>query len=305
MPEPVGPAVSVIIVNYNAGGLLAESVGSALADPRVAQVLVSDNGSSDDSLAELRRRHPANPRLTVLENHRNLGFSRGNNVALGLARADYLLFLNPDCLLQPGTLDGMLDAMAARPQVGMAGCRIDNPDGSEQVSGRRSIPTPLSGLARFGYLDKLPLPAWLRPAQRVDLGSQPLPDRPIEVEAISGAFMLVRREALDQVGPLDEGYFLHCEDLDWFVRFRLAGWRILFVPNLAVVHYKGSCSTGHPVRVLWHKHSGMVRFFGKFQARDYPRPFAWLVVAAVWVRFALVALLTALRGLLSTRWRRG
>lgn len=295
------PSVGVIIVNYNAGGLLAQSVGGALDEARVSEVLVSDNGSSDDSIAELRRCHGGDPRLTVIENGANLGFSRGNNIALRQTQADYLLFLNPDCLLQPGTLDGMLEFIQGRPEVGMAGCRIDNPDGSEQASGRRSIPTPFSGLARFGHLDKLPLPRWLRPSRPVDLGNQPLPDQPQPVEAISGAFMLVRREALEQVGPLDEEYFLHCEDLDWFVRFRLAGWKIMFVPRYAVIHYKGSCSGRHPIRVLWHKHHGMVRFFRKFQFQDYPRPFAWLVVVAVWLRFALVAAITWVKGLLDRR----
>jgi GT2 family glycosyltransferase len=288
--------VSVIIVNYNAGALLEQSVGSALDDASVTGVIVSDNGSSDDSIAAIEAHFGDEPRLTVIENHANLGFSRGNNLALPHADGDYLLFLNPDCLLQPGTLAGVLEFMQAHPKVGMAGCRIDNPDGTEQASGRRTLPTPFSSFARFSYLDKLP-ERW-RPAQTVDLGSQTLPDGPIEVEAISGAFMLVRREALEQVGPLDEDYFLHCEDLDWFMRFRLADWAIWFVPDYAVIHYKGRCSRRHPVRVLWHKHHGMVRFFRKFQFQDYPKPLAWLVVAAVWTRFALAAAITWVRGLL-------
>jgi len=290
------PRVSVIIVNYNAGALLEQSVGSALDDAAVTGVIVSDNGSSDDSMATIVARFGDEPRLRLIENHANLGFSRGNNLALPHADGDYLLFLNPDCLLQPGTLAGMLAFMQAHPKVGMTGCRIDNPDGSEQASGRRTIPTPFSSFARFSYLDKLP-ERW-RPARSVDLGSQALPDGPIEVEAISGAFMLVRREALEQVGPLDEDYFLHCEDLDWFMRFRLAGWAIFFVPDYAVIHYKGSCSRRNPVRVLWHKHHGMVRFFRKFQFHDYPKPLAWLVVAAVWTRFALAAAVTWVRGLM-------
>ena len=292
-------SVSVIIVNYNAGPLLEQSVDSALDDAAVAEVIVSDNGSSDTSIATIEGRLSAEPRLTLIENHANLGFSRGNNIALPQAHAAYLLFLNPDCLLRPGTLAGMLEFMQAHPKVGMAGCRIDNPDGTEQASGRRTIPTPFSSFARFSYLDKL-LPRW-RPVQSVDLGSQPLPDGPIEVEAISGAFMLVRREALEQVGPLDEDYFLHCEDLDWFMRFRLADWAIWFVPDYAVIHYKGSCSRRNPVRVLWHKHHGMVRFFRKFQFQDYPKPLAWLVVAAVWTRFALAATVIWVKGLLQRK----
>ncbi len=106
---------------------------------------------------------------------------------------------------------------------------------------------------------------------------------------------MVRKVALDEVGPLDEGYFLHCEDLDWFVRFARAGWGIYLVPDAEVVHYKGACSLSRPVRVEWHKHRGMARFFRKFQFRDYPLPFSLLVLAGIWVHFGIAALLNGLR----------
>jgi len=287
--------VSVIIVNYNSGMLLGDVVASALLDQNVAQVLVSDNGSSDASIAALRQRFPAEARLQLIENGANLGFSRANNIALEQASAEWLLFLNPDCLLQAGTLDGMLAFMRDTPRAGMSGCRIDNPDGSEQASGRRSIPNLFNSFARFTRLDRLP---WLSGQKSVDLGNEPLPDGPQPVEAISGAFMLVRREALEQVGPLDEDYFLHCEDLDWFMRFTLAGWQIWFVPGYAVIHHKGTCSKANPIRVEWYKHSGMLRFFRKFQFDSHPRVLGWLVVVAIWARFALVAVLLWVKGLL-------
>jgi GT2 family glycosyltransferase len=108
------------------------------------------------------------------------------------------------------------------------------------------------------------------------------------VEAISGAFMLVRRRAMEDVGPMDEDYFLHCEDLDWFVRFRKAGWPIYLVPDASAVHYKGICSISRPMTVLWHKHKGMHRFFRKFQFRDYPLPLSLLVLLGIWLHFAAV-----------------
>jgi GT2 family glycosyltransferase len=101
--------------------------------------------------------------------------------------------------------------------------------------------------------------------------------------------MFVRREALEKVGPLDEGYFLHCEDLDWCERFRRGGWKVLFVPDTTVVHDKGASSRGRPVRVLWHLHRGMVRYYRKFFRDEYPRPLFWLVLGAVWLRFGLLA----------------
>ena len=109
------------------------------------------------------------------------------------------------------------------------------------------------------------------------------------MDAISGAFMMVRREALDAVGPLDEAYFMHCEDLDWCMRFRQSGRRVLFVPTASAVHHKGASSRARPVRVLWHMHRGMVRYYRKFFRREYPGPFMWLVVAGVAVRFSALA----------------
>jgi GT2 family glycosyltransferase len=287
------PELSVIIVNFNAGDLLAECVGAVLASPVRSQVLVSDNGSTDGSLRLVRARFGADPRLTLVENGENLGFAAGNNRVLGRAEAPYLLFLNPDCIVGPETLARMLAFMESNPDAGMAGCIIRNPDGTEQVASRRVIPDPWIGLVRVLHLDRL----WPRLTQgrRLNLTGQPVPDRPVQVEAISGSFMLVRRAALGEVGPLDEGYFLHCEDLDWFVRFARAGWGIYLVPDAEVVHHKGACSTGRPLRVEWHKHRGMARFFRKFQFRDHSLPFALLVLVGIWAHFVVSGGVNGLR----------
>jgi GT2 family glycosyltransferase len=120
------------------------------------------------------------------------------------------------------------------------------------------------------------------------LHKQPLPLEPIEVEAISGALMLICRVALDDVGLWDEAYFLHCEDLDWCMRFRQKGWRILFVPDAPVLHHQGHSSRSRPLFVEWHKHKGMVRFYKKFFGRQYPGVLMGLVGLAVWVRFSAI-----------------
>lgn len=286
------PALGVVVVNYNARELLGDCVGAVLASGVAVEVIVSDNGSTDDSLAQLQKHHGGDARLQILKNGSNLGFARGNNIALPHIRAPYLLVLNPDCIVAPGTLSGLLAFMAANPAVGMAGCVIRNPDGTEQVASRRVIPDPWIGLIRVLHLDRL----WPRllADKRLNRADDPLPQAPVPVEAISGSFMLVRRQALDDVGPLDEGYFLHCEDLDWFVRFRQAGWPIYLVPDLEVVHHKGACSTGRPVAVEWHKHKGMARFFRKFQYHDYPLAFSLLVVIGIWAHFAAFLVVSGL-----------
>lgn len=276
-------SVSVVIVNYNGGAVLTESVRSVLQSSVPLKIYVSDNGSHDESIAYLRSELGNHPLLEIKENHDNLGFARGNNIVLPLCGGDYLLFLNPDCIVEPDTLEQMVEVMEQHPEAGMAGCLLVNPDGTEQVGCRRFVPTPWRSMVRV-----LRLSALIKDHPRFQpftMKGLPLPEAPVPIEAISGAFMLVRREALESVGPMDENYFLHCEDLDWCMRFRQAGWKILFVPQVRAVHWKGLSSKAHPVAVEYHKHRGMVHFYNKFFRHQYPGGLMVLVVAAVCLRF--------------------
>jgi len=295
--------VSVVIVNYNGGHLVEQGVRAALQSTVPVQVIVCDNGSTDGSLAALSFLAQEHPQLEVVELGCNRGFARASNSGMQQAVGEYLLLLNPDCIVGPETLARMVMCLRDQPEAGMAGCLIRNPDGTEQVGCRRAVPTPWRSLVRVFHLDRLnPSHPRLRTFL---LNKEPLPDSPIPVEAISGAFMLVRREALEQVGALDEGYFLHCEDLDWCMRFRRAGWKVLFVPEVEAVHYKGSCSGGRTLFIEWHKHRGMVRFYRKFFRHQYPLPLMGLVMTAVWVRFAALAGLSLVHRTLSAVRRHG
>jgi GT2 family glycosyltransferase len=284
--------VSVVIVNYNAGPLLLECVRTALA--QAAQVIVVDNDSSDSSMDLLARQFPADKRLLLHFAGKNLGFAAGCNLGIGLATQTYLLFLNPDCILGSGSLGRMVEVIASDSRIGMVGGLLTNPDGSEQAGGRRSIPTPWRSFARAFGLTRLGQ-RWPGLFLDFNLHDQPLPESPIEVEAISGALMLVSRSAIDDVGKWDEAYFLHCEDLDWCMRFRQHGWKILFVPDAPVTHYLGRCSDRRPIFVAWHKHRGMMRFYRKFFRHQYPGILMWLVGLGVWLRFSALASYHALR----------
>jgi len=279
--------ISVIIVNYNAGLWLTECVRSVLASSVPVIVYLVDNASTDQSLTHLQQAFGEDARLQITKHSQNLGFARAANSVLSHTQGDYLLFLNPDCLLAKDTLEHFLDVMDHHPQVGMAGGLVRNIDGSEQAGCRRSIPTPWRTLVHILYLDKL-----FPKAPKFILSSQPLPTHPVEIEGISGACMFVRRQALQMVGPLDENYFLHCEDLDWFMRFGALQWKILFIPEIEIIHAKGECSRRHPWRVLWHKHRGMIRFYRKFFRHQYPFLVFWGVMVAVWLRFVGLSMMT-------------
>ncbi|ROM29404.1 dTDP-Rha--alpha-D-GlcNAc-pyrophosphate polyprenol alpha-3-L-rhamnosyltransferase [Pseudomonas protegens] len=276
----------VVVVNYNAGLLLEDCVISVLAQDINRLVLV-DNASHDGSLEQVATRFAADERLLILRNPSNTGFAAACNLGASHCEQPHILFLNPDTVLQPGALQGMIDALRHAHDLGMAGGLLCNFDGSEQPGGRRVFPTPRRAVVRALNLSGL---AWLSPRLFSDflLHREPLPSRPTQVEAISGACMLVKRKALDSVGGWDEGYFLHCEDLDLCMRFRQEGWKVCFVPQARIFHAWGACSRTRPVFVEWHKHRGMIRFYGKFFREDYPRVLSWSICAGVWLRFSFV-----------------
>ncbi len=281
------PRCDAIIVNFNAGNLLQDCVHSVLREG-LHRCVVVDNASTDGSVASLEREVP-DDRIRILRNTRNLGFAAACNQGIRVSDAPYLLFLNPDSVLAPGCAQSLLRAMQTDSRIGMAGGFLASPDGSEQRGGRRRFPTPANsilrafGLARFARQ----MPARLAD---FDLHHDALPEGPVPVEAVSGACMLVRRSAIDDVGPWDEGYFLHCEDLDWCMRFHLRGWGVLFVPDARVLHAGGASSRDRPLFVEWHKHRGMLRFHRKFLRGRTPVSVGLLVVIGIWLRLGLVSI---------------
>lgn len=296
-------SLAVVIVNYNAGDWLQRSVKSALASPEVSRVFVVDNASQDGSIAALKNALSKVDdlmmnKLEIVLNQENVGFAKANNQILRqilplkqtkesgehanrCMEFDYVLLLNPDCELAIDVLPVMLSYFASHNKLGMAGCVIHNSDGSIQSTCRRQFPTPwtaflrMSQLYRFGFAQDA----------NFDLGDQTLPKQLEMVDAISGAFMLVRVEAIKEVGVFDEAYFMHCEDLDWCKRFQLAKWDIGFIPQVSVIHEKGVSSQARPVGVLWNLHNGMLRFFGKFYKKQSPLYLRILVYIGVYVSF--------------------
>ena len=288
--------ISVVIVNFNAGPGLIDSARAAIVD--AYEVIVVDNASSDGSLELLDAAFDGDPKLRIVRGLSNEGFAKACNRGVALATGEFVFFLNPDCELEEGAMACLFQAIQADVEVGMVGGLLLNADGSEQAGGRRAIPTPWRsfvrafGLARFSK-------RWPKLFFDFHLHKEPLPKSAIEVEAISGACMLVRRDAMQDIGLLDEEYFMHCEDLDWCVRFRRGEWKILFVPGARMLHHKGVCSRARPIFVEWHKHKGMMRFYRKLFRHQYPGVLMWLVSVGVWLRFLLVTTYHSARRIVS------
>lgn len=286
--------VSVVIVNYNAGKFLSACIASVLA--QVSEVIVVDNASNDTSLDLCYQQFAHEKKLIFIHNKTNLGFATACNIGSKVAKGDNLFFLNPDCILGEIAVSELLRVLNSDALVGMVGGLLVNANGSEQGGARRAIPTPWRSFVRAVGLHSF-ADRWPRLFFDFHLHNQPMPDQEIGVEAISGACMLVKRKAMEEVGPWDEGYFLHCEDLDWCMRFRQKGWRVMFVPSAHVTHALGVCGSVRPVFVEWHKHKGMIRFYHKFFRHQYPGVLMWLVTLGVWVRFmAIVVYFTSKHG---------
>ena len=279
----------IVIVNYNAGDWLVRSVGSALRYT-TARVSVVDNASIDSSIADLKRAFKEESRLEVIINAQNVGFATANNQILNNLENDYVVLMNPDCELKQDALDRIISVMQDNETIGLASCRILNADGSLQKTCKRRFPTPkTAGLRMLGM-------SRLFPQHDFDFGNKVSDSNSFEIlEAVSGAFMVVRKSAMDKVGVLDEKYFMHCEDLDWCKRFALAGWDVAFVPSAEVVHAKGVSSKARPIRVLWNLHRGMDRFFTKFYI-DTPWPLRYLVKIGIYLSFIVRAIVSRVFG---------
>jgi len=276
--------ISVIIVNYNAGHYLKGCIDSLLACPLEKEIIVVDNASEDDSLLALA----GIPGIQIVRNTANLGFAAACNQGVKYSSAPLLCFLNPDCAFKPGALANLVEIMRKGQQVGMVGGLLLNLDDTEQAGARRAIPTPWRSFVRAFGLSRF-ADRWPKLFYDFHMHNEPLPEKPVEVEAISGACMMVRRDVMQDVGGWDEGYFLHCEDLDWCMRFRQKGWKILFVPSAKITHAQGACGKDKKLFVEWHKHKGMIRFYRKFFQRQYPGVLMGLVIVGVWLRFGMVA----------------
>jgi GT2 family glycosyltransferase/lipopolysaccharide/colanic/teichoic acid biosynthesis glycosyltransferase len=227
--------LSVIIVNYNVRHFLENAIHSikrAIKDIE-AEIFVVDNASDDGSVEMLREKFPE---VQLITNPINLGFAAGNNIALIKAKGKYIALINPDTVVQEDTFTSLIDFLQLNKNVGLVGCKILNPDGTLQLACRRSFPTPWTAFTKVVGL------ASLFPDSKI-FGKYNLtylnPDKTYEVDAVSGSFMFLRREAYDQVGGLDESYFMYGEDLDWCYRIQKTGWRIFYYPETKIIHYKG------------------------------------------------------------------
>ena len=241
--------LSVVIVSYNVRNYLEQclqSVQRALEGIE-GEVFVVDNHSDDDSVVTVREKYPW---VRLIENQENLGFSKANNKAIRQSQADYVLLLNPDTVVAEDTLRGVLTFMDEHPKAGGAGVMMCYEDGSRAPESRRALPTPwvaalkMLGFTKRYYMSHLP---W---------------DQPCRIEVISGAFCLLRHEALKKIGLLDEDFFMYGEDIDLSYRLLKGGWENWYLPY-SIIHYKGKSTQKSDYRYVHVFYQAMLIFFQK------------------------------------------
>jgi GT2 family glycosyltransferase len=282
----IAELTSVVVVAADSGTELGICIEHVLASDAAVELIVSDNASCDGSIDAVAARWAGDTRVRIVHNGTNLGFGAGCNRGAAIAHGDALLFLNPDCRVTVDTLARLRAHMAADTRIGLVGARIVGTQDQPEPASRRRDPLlrralmSLSGLARFES-------RW--PA----LAGATLPahaDGPTleDVDAVSGALMLLPRAVFEGVGGFDEGYFLHCDDLDLCRRVRDAGRRVVCANDVRVVHVKGTSSRSRPVFVARHKHRGMWRWFTKFDPSARNPLLRALVWLGLWTHFALL-----------------
>ena len=271
--------LSIVIVSYNTKELLEDCLNSIkkAAEKIETETFVVDNNSEDGTQVSVRKNFPW---VKLIANRKNLGFSKANNIALKIAKGEYLLVLNPDTVIERDTLLKMLEFMDDNPKYQMATCKVELESGKLDLDARRRFPTPWRSFCHFSYLSKI--------FKNVSFFSEyymdDIPeDRQHEVDACAGAFMFIRSSALKKVGFFDEDFFFYGEDLDLCYRFWQNGYKIVYTPITKITHYKGASSgikkhskhlskitSESKVKAIKESTRAMELFYKKHYQRKYP-----------------------------------
>ena len=289
--------LSIIIVNWNTKKLLLQCLESVYQtikriEMEEMEVFVVDNGSIDGSIAATKERFPE---VKFIQNEMNLGFARANNQALNLAKGRYLLLLNPDTQVKNGAIERLISFMDIHPEAGGVGAQLLNSDGSRQnsIANFPSLPTELLNKSLLRWLFPKAFP-----------GKERNYLEPIEVDSVIGACMIIRRDAIEQVGLLDEDYFLFLEETDWCYRIKGAGWKIYHVPQAEIYHFQGKGVEVEKKKARVEYYHSRYHFFKKNKGR-----LQWLIlliglVIRLWTELIFMAIACFFSFFTIKKWRR-
>ncbi|MGD9546414.1 MAG: glycosyltransferase family 2 protein [Candidatus Krumholzibacteriia bacterium] len=283
------PGISIVIVTYRSRAFLPACLDAipAAASPLTAEIIIVDNACPEGTADWVRRTHP---RVLLIANTHNRGFAAAGNQGMAAARGRFILLLNPDTVPRPGAMAATADYLAAHPGTAAASCKVVRPDGRLDPSCKRNFPGLWDAAVRFAGLSRL----FPRSRLFARYDARYLDeDRAQEVPLIDGCYMMIRREALERIGPLDERFFMYAEEMDWCRRAHQAGWSIGYDPSGTTVHIKGASTRTRPLGMLFHFHRSMGLYYWKHG--KWRVPGMALVLPGLLLRYTLLAALNLAR----------
>lgn len=267
-------SLSIIIVNYNTFKLTRDTINSCISEPTryTYEIFLVDNKSTDDSLFQLKeyfKKEISRGTIKVIENEENKGFANANNLAIEKSQGDFVLLLNSDTLVEQNTIDKCMDYMtrAVNADVGALGCKVSLADGSLDKACKRSFPNPANSFYKLFNINT--------GSSKADYNLTGLDDNGIyEIDCLTGAFMLVRKTTIDDIGLLDDTFFMYGEDIDWCYRIKKAGWKIIYFGEAGIVHYKGASSEDKKTKrrnpkLVYEFYRAMYVFYRKHYTKKY------------------------------------
>lgn len=276
--------LSIIIVNYNTKELTLQCLESIYEfNTRISsfEIFVVDNNSTDGSVKAIKQQFK---NVILIENRDNVGFSKANNQAIKQAKGEYVLLLNSDTIIKENTLSVMLQYMQQNHSVGAAGCEVLLPDGKLDKACHRGFPTPSASFYyMLGLAKKYPNNPKFNEYHKSYYNMRKIH----EIDCLVGAFMIVRAETIQQVGMLDEKFFMYGEDIDWCYRIKEAGWKIIYNPTVSIIHYKGASSRRKPVKIVYEFHRAMFLFHKKHYTSKYSMFTNGIVYTGIAAKLAL------------------
>jgi GT2 family glycosyltransferase len=274
--------LSIIIVNFETFEMTKQTINSVLNQkhPFNYDVYVVDNASQDGSFKELKKtfiKESEDGKIIFIQNSENGGFAQANNLALKQTNSDYLLLLNSDTVVVGGCLEKSMEYIQNHPDTGVLGCKVMLPDGTLDKACRRSFPEFSVSFYRMTGLSKL-----FPKSERFGRYNLTYLDEneTYEVDCVMGAFMLLKSSTVDEVGLLDEKFFMYGEDIDWCYRIKNAGWKIIYYSEAEIIHYKGSSNSKKQNKRMIHEfYRAMYLFYNKHYKEDYP----WVTTLATYM----------------------
>jgi len=273
--------LSIIIVNYKTLELTSDCIDSIIKSNTKGldyEIIVVDNASCDGSIEAIQSQFP---QVKTIINKENQGFSKANNLGIKMAKGEFILLLNSDTIVELNTLKGAHDFIKDHPYIGALGCKILLPSGKLDAACKRSFPTPMNGIYHSLHLDEAS-------PESVRFGAYNLTyvdeNKTCSIDCIMGAFMMVPRKVIDEVGMLDEDYFMYGEDVDWCYRIKKAGYQVMYYPEVRIFHHKkASGIEKQNPKVVAAFYDSMSIFYNKHYQNKYSKLTRWCVITGTMI----------------------